>query len=364
MARLDPNEVKVGIGMGSTWDTARDLTASNVGKLLHASQFGPSGGFGEFVRPDVGADNYETTSDRQELNLTVSMGATMTYDGIWMQAFAALMGTVTSVPAETTGGQGDYAHNIDLASKLDSRYLCAAQLIEDDYVAEYPSIKMVSGRLEGGPNRPGTFTGSGIASRILFTPDTPTNTHTEVAALTDPTYNPATLGGTNHYLRINAQAGGSLSSTNDIPILSWFIDIQRPMSPRHALRGANTAYTKEPLQKGPTVVGFGFQLDEATDTVLDGLAAWKAGTEYKAELFMDGLVIGTTVNRSIKFQFPRLKPVVGLPDGYGVNGATGDRFPTLTYKALKPTAAPTGMTGVTTPLRAALVHTRVQSFFN
>jgi hypothetical protein len=364
MARLDPNEVKVGIGMGSTWDTARDLTGANVGRLLHCSSFDDTGGFTEFVRPDIGADNFETTSDRQELNLNVSMAATMTYDGIWMQLLAALMGTVTSVPAETTGGQGDYAHNIDLASKLDSRYLTMGQLVEDDYVKEFPSVKMVSGRLEGGPNRPGTFTGQGIASRVLFTPETPTNTAAEVAALTDPTYNPASLGGTNHYLRINAQAGGSLSGSNDIPILGWSIDIARPMSTRHVLRGVNTAFTKEPIQNGPTVVGFGIQLDEATDSTLDLLAAWKAGTEYKAELFMDGLVIGTTVNRSIKFQLPRIKLAVGVPTGYGVSGATGDRFPSISFKALKPTAAPTGMSGVTSPLRVALVHTRVQSFFN
>lgn len=365
MANLDPAAVIVGAGMGAVWDTARDLTLSNVGKKVDLITFQPSGGFDPFVRPDIGSSNYETTLDRGALNLNIAASATMTYEGGWIQFLAQLMGTVTASPAETNAGQGDYIHVMDLASTVNGKYVTCAQLTEDDYVYEIPSVKFISASMSGVVNKPPTINFTSIGSRVIATPGTPTNTAAEVTALTALTYNPMKFGGTNHYLRINAQAGGSLSSTNNITIKEWALSVSRPITGDYVLNGANTPYTTEPLQDGgPTVLEFSFKLSDATDTLIDGLTEWINGTEKKAELFIDGAIIGAGANRSIKIQLPRLIPVTELPDGYGASGNTGRRSVTLKYKAVLPTAAPTGMTGVTTPLRITMVTTRVQSYFN
>lgn len=362
MASISTLEAKIAIGMGAAWGTARDLTTANVGRILNVTSWDDTAAFGQFDPPDTGFDNFFTGSTNLELKVSVSGGGSFTFDGPWIQVLAAFMGAATASPAETTAGQGDYPHVLDMTSSLIGRFITASRLIEDDYALESPSIKITSFKIGSSVNGVGTWSFTGLADRQIPTTSTPTNTAAEIVALAVSTYNPQALGGANHYFRMNNQTAGALSNANDLPIMEWNLDLTRPFQERYELRGVNSKFTQEPFQAGQNVGQLSFKLSKIDDSVVDIMPDYFAGTEKKAELFIDGSQIGTGVNRSMKVQFPRLYPLP--PSGLNIPSGNSLMQPTLNYRVLAAAAAPTGMTGVTKYNRFTFINQRIQSYFN
>jgi len=95
------------------------------------------------------------------------------------------------------------------------------------------------------------------------------------------------------------------------------------------------------------------RLDAASD---DFFAGHKAGTLYKADLDIVGPAIGTLATTyELMFQFPNLFVSAYTP---GAASAAGQIIPSATFKALSTTTAPTGMTGVTVPIRLTTTGVR------
>jgi hypothetical protein len=86
------------------------------------------------------------------------------------------------------------------------------------------------------------------------------------------------------------------------------------------------------------------RFDTASDAFFD---AHRDVTLYKGDLTLTGPAIATTSNAML-FQFPNLAVVeYNAP----IPGGGGNSSPTMRLKAYSTTAAPTGMTGVTVPIR-------------
>lgn len=366
MSEFSHDEAEIAIGQGSTWDTAADLTASNKGKKIHG-RIQLSANRGEFVADDIGFGNFQEVVKELNLEVDVTMTVSMAYNNIWPQILANVLGTSTASPAEVTSGQGDYLHNIDLSSNNTGKFQTIAYLVETDKCVELPSVKWSGMDFSGTNNGVATFTARGIASRIITPTETPTNTAAEIADLSyEGTYEAAALGsftGANHYFRMNAQAGGALSSGDNLGLMDWNLSINRPLERQFYLDGSASPYTKQPRHNGKIDGQFGFRFWKTDDAVRDWLYDWKQGTELKAELFLDAsTVIGSGTASSFKFQMARLRPI-NLPGGFDHPEASGFAEPTPSYRIMKASAAPTGMSGVTC-FRVAMVSARSVQLLN
>ena len=357
MATISVNEVDICIDKAATWGTAVDLTTA--GRLIHASNWSVTGAFDEFSQNDIGFDNFRTEVERLGFNLDVSMTCDLSYHGQWLMILASIMGTSTASPAETTGGQGDYLHVIDLASNNKGKFMTAAWSVEDDYVLEIPSIKWHTFTIESNANGVGTFSAQGIGDRLVDNASA-SNTYAEITAETYPTYQACVLGGTNHYMRFDDYSTTTaLTNADDKNILNYKLTIARPMQKRFTLRGANSPYSLEPLQLNKTTGEFQFQMSEIDNAQIDGIVDWLAQQKVMSELFFDGAQIGTGVNTSIKIQLPYMEHKGTMPTGYDVPSSNTLMQPTFMFNLLKATTAPSGMSGVTNYARINTIDERI-----
>lgn len=175
--------------------------------------------------------------------------------------------------------------------------------------------------------------------------DSTVNTATQVGNLTFPTQ------GLRAYLddctfRINGQTATTLGSGDATVISSFTLTFDQPLDVRHV--GGQTTIIEPQENAFPTVtldVEFG-RMDGDSD---DFFAAHKAGTLYKADLDIVGPAIGTLATTyELLFQFPNLYVQAYSP---GTASGAGQIIPSATFKGLSTTTAPTGMTGVTAPIR-------------
>lgn len=360
MAGINTNRASMVVGPGATWGTAPDL--SSTGKKTHVSQLTVNSSLGRFNPRDNGFDNFVKEILRLEETVNLTLTFDLTSDNWWPLFAAHFMGTA-STPAEQTASQADYLSNLDFTNEIDGEFLSMSYLIEDDKAVEFPSVKVMSMAINMQVNQVGTITFGCIADQIVVAAGSQVNNAADIIALAYPTaYEALALGGTNHYFRINAQSGAGLTSGENLEILNFSCAYQRPMQTGFALRGASSKYTLEPQQLGPTTGTMGFQLYTVDDGVMDMLDDWKNADEFKCELLVDGSVIGTTLNRSIKLQFPRVTPNSPLPTGYDIPNANSLMQPTANYQVLAAAAAPTGMSGVTNYMRMAIINNQNYDF--
>lgn len=360
MAGITTNDVVVGFKKATTWGTEVAITSTGAMKV-RLSQISVSAALRNFFRAILASR--KSHFDRAGCqNYTVTATADLTYGQPWLAWLASTMGT-ESTPTETTGGQADYLRNLDLA---DSTYGSAKVIfslgwtIEDATGAKVivlPSVKWNQFSFTADANGVGTVTFSGVCDRPVISGAT--TTYANLVALSNPTgYEAAVLGGTNSYFRMNAQGGAGLTSGENKTIETYTIEINRPIRPQHALQGASSAYILEPKEID-RIDGFvTVRLSEINASSTDILSLWRNKTAQKAELFFDGTQIGTGVNRSFKFQMPSLEATPEFPAGHDVPNNNSLMTPTMRFRMLKASAAPTGMTSVTNLLRIAVVDTR------
>lgn len=338
MATISFNDVVAGLKKGSTWGTAGDITASGIN--LYASQISISGGFADFLTRDFGQGGKRTNNARLQADFNVTITADLTYGQAWLALLAGLYGTESS-PSETTGGQGDYSCHHDVADSTYGIYWTLCFSIESDRVLEIPSLKVVGMTIQQDINQAGTVTFQCVASNVQLSS---TNTVAEITALSDLAYETCTLGGANHYFRIDSySASTALTNADDKTILGYTFSMTRPHSPIRGLRGSNTAYTMEPKQLGPIEATLTVRYNELDDGTWDILSEWLSPSFKMATLFVDGSQIGSGVNRSITMHFPYLKPKGQFPAGHDVQSNNGLFTPTIQYDALKAASNAAGM---------------------
>lgn len=180
--------------------------------------------------------------------------------------------------------------------------------------------------------------------------DSVINTTTQVSALTFPT-----LGLRAFFdqlvFRINSQSGGALGASDAIKITSFKLTMNQPVDTKY-VGGQLTII--EPEDDGfpsfEIAVTFA-RFDAASLAFFDG---HRDGTKYKADLTITGPVITGATNYGLLVQFPN----VYLPEYRApVPGGAGQVQPFMRIRALSTTTAPTGMTGVTVPMRVVTTGT-------
>lgn len=253
--------------------------------------------------------------------------------------WALTMGTGGTTPTQM-GTTTAYTNTFEPATNKTGKY---ATIVRDksQFISEVPGAKFTGFEL--------TFGEAGRAEiRWAFIGDTEKtdssiNTSTQISALTFPTQ-----GFRAHFddcvIRLNSQSGGALGAGDAVKVSTLRVRFNQPLDVRYV--GGQTTVI-EPEEDGfPTVeleLEFG-RFDSVSD---DFFAAHRDGTFYKGDITFTGPSLATT-NYGLLLQFPNL--MVG-PPSYPVGGGAGQIYPRVTLSALSATTAPTGMTGVTVPLR-------------
>lgn len=342
----------VGLVQGVTWATEVACTKSmRVSQLTIADareQLGPRD-------HDIG--NMVSEYKDGARNVSVNLNNDLTFGGQWIQLLAGIMGTATASPAEVNAGQGDYLHNLDIDAVSAPKFFSIAYDAETDVTRSVPSFMPTQVTIAGNVNGMGTVSVSGPGNKSLKS--SATNTTAVLAALSHTAvYEAGVFNGANAYFRLDTVANAPLTSSDNMPMESWSLTISKPAQPYHGLRAALSEETYKPEISGLVTVTLQITLPYLDDSVMDWFTHYDAKTRMMAEIFIDGAIIGAGANRSLKFQFPRLKPVT--PGGEGIEGA----FPktSMTFQAEVATSAPSGMSGVTNLLRVVSVDPRSTTY--
>lgn len=356
MAGNQHYERYLGVTKGSSWGTVVDV--ATAGALLHLNQPGDSWNIGGGITraPRFSKNNNINKFYDQRHSATFSVSGH--YD-LNSQALghlvAAMYGASTDSPAENNAGQADYLHNMDLTSAT-GKFVSLAGILESDQSIEAESAQPTSLTLSGSQNDPLRYSISGVVSKVVTSYEaTPENTKAEIAGMTYPASpDLAFCNGTNLYVRINAQSGGGLSSSNDIKVESFTFTISRTPQLDYVFDGADTGVVQLPKYPSPfSEYSLSITLDRLDDAYYDVLTAFQTNVQYKAEIFVDGAQIGSGDNASIKIQIPWMQ-CVSAPNIASANAT--QMKPTITFMCGEAASAPTGMSGVTVGRLAAVLN--------
>lgn len=138
--------------------------------------------------------------------------------------------------------------------------------------------------------------------------------------------------------RINAQAGGSLASSDTVSNISTTINFAIPLEIVPEIKGS--VGNGAPRFSGAPPFTATITMNLKTLENQTWFAALQAGTEYKADFTVTGETIGGGFSYAFVLSFPRLK-VVSDPQ-YALT-SPGENPTTVTFEALVATANPTGM---------------------
>lgn len=173
--------------------------------------------------------------------------------------------------------------------------------------------------------------------------DSAINTSTQISALTFPT-----LGRRFFFadgvIRLNSQSGGALGSSDAVPFSTFKLRVEQPVDVKF-VGGQRTII--QPLDNGFPKITLDLTFARFNSTSQAFFSAMKAGTRYKADIVFTGPAIDATSSYGLKFQFPHLAVMSLQSPMPNVQQSE----PKITLQGLSTSAAPTGMTSVTAPIR-------------
>jgi hypothetical protein len=337
-SRLNKSAIKKGV----TWDTEIDVNVAGNGIYL--------------VNPGAPKLNVAMLEDEQatafEKNLDVgninpsdfSMDCDYRWDGLENILLALLFGTS---PAPTQqGATAAWLHALSLANSAAGLFGTYATE-KGAKIHIVPSFKVMKAAysFNAGLVR-ASFSVRG--SRVVDT----STVITAMAAVTYPAnaHHRAKAFQTVH--RMNAQGGADFAGTDVIKPKAFTLEIERSFDSEHV---AGSQVILEPIENAKPKVKLTMEFPRM-DTVNNAyFADWTAANEKKADIVITGPLIASTYYYYKKFQFPRLI----VED---VEYAESKIIPAkISLRAVEADAAPTGMTGLTLPVYAGLMNTRVTS---
>lgn len=348
---VQARQTKVGINLGTSgsWGTGTAV-ATAVGA-----------GDGHYVRDDLGIQLQVNRSrdDSAGQNFigsvqtatTAAIQATIPmflhYNDVFQNVlFALALGTGGTAPSRV-GVTTAYTNTFEPATNKTGRY---ATIVRDkvQYISEVPGAKFTGFEITAGEN--GRMEIGWKVIGDLEKNDSVINTATQISALTFPT-----LGLRAFFddcvFRMNAQAGGALGASDALKVTALKVSFTQPLDMKFV--GGQLSII-EPEENGfpDTSIEVTFaRFDSVSD---DFFAAHKAGTLYKGDITFTGQAIDATSNYGVLLQFPNLD-VQSFEAK--IPGGAGQSEPRMVLTALSTTTAPTGMSGVTVPLRVVTTGT-------
>lgn len=260
--------------------------------------------------------------------------------------WALTLGTGGTAPtriAVTTA----YTNTFEPATNKTGRY---ATIVRDksQYISETPGVKFTGFEISVGENGRMEIMWNYIGN--LEKTDSSINTATQISALTFPT-----LGLRAFFddcvIRLNSQGGGALSSSDAMKFTSLKVRFSQPLDAKHV--GGQTTIIEPEEDQFPDI-GLELEFGRFDATSDDFFAHHRDTVALKGDITFTGAAIDATSNYTLVLQFPNL-----IVSDYAapVPGGAGQVPPRIALSALSTTTAPTGMSGVTVPLRVVTTGT-------
>ena len=173
--------------------------------------------------------------------------------------------------------------------------------------------------------------------------DSVINTSTQINALTFPTL------GSRFFMkdlivRLNSQSGGALGSGDAVKVTAFRLRYEQPMDVKFV--GGSPSMI-QPLDNGFPSISLELTFARYDAASHAFFAAHRDGTRYKGDLIFTGPAIDATSSYGLKFELPHLAVMAYDAAFPGQQQAE----PKIVLDALSTTSAPTGMTGITKPIR-------------
>lgn len=259
---------------------------------------------------------------------------------------ALVMGSPVAPTVVTSTGGNAYQHIIDLSPRVDGLGITLAFRRGDFYVEELTSAK-VYGFAE-------TFGNGGVVQqsfRVLGSKPTnqsSINTNSTVAGANFPNFGNRIFRKSGVF-RMNLQSGGSLAANDEIKVESFALDVTRPQDAPFV---TGQDYVYEPGDNGFPELTARVQFPRMTTVTANSMYRFlTAGTALKADMTYTGGLINSATNQSKLYQMPYIELQEWSAPLTGANQVK----PTATLRLKEVTSAPTGMAGVTRPLRIVRV---------
>ena len=253
--------------------------------------------------------------------------------------WALALGTGGTSPSQV-GATTAYTNTFEPATNKTGLY---ATIVRDkvQYISEVPGAKCTGFSLSYGDNGRALITWNFIGDTELD--DSAINTSTQVSALTFPTQGLRAFF-RQMVCRINTQGAGALGASDAVKVTDVKLTFEQPLDTIF-VAGQTTIIEPEDNNYPNIMLELSFA---RFDTASDDFWSYHADdTALKGDITFTGPTLATT-NYGLLFQFPHLKC---LSFSAPIPGAAGQVAPKATLKAYKAAAAPTGMTGITKPVR-------------
>ncbi len=261
------------------------------------------------------------------------------YNDTFQNVFWALAcGTGGTAPA-AVGTSTAYTNTFEPATNKTGLY---ATIVRDKvtFISEIPSAKCTGFELKFGDNGRGEIVWmfTGTKEKV----DSSVNTSTQVSALTFPTQGMRAFFKQAEF-RVNLQSGGALGTSDEMDITELSLKYEQPMDEKFI---AGQDYVIEPEDNAYPEITINVTAARLTSTTDDFIGYHRDNTSLKGDLTITGPALAAT-NYKLLFQFPNLI-VTAAPVEF--KGAAENVAPSISFKAYKASAAPTGMS-VTKPFR-------------
>jgi hypothetical protein len=335
-------QTKIGINIATAASWASTAAATAVGA-----------GDGHYLRDDVAIQSKPMVS-REDVATQPFIGMTQVgnleaiqaqlpmylhYHDVFQNVlFALALGTGGTSPT-ALGGLG-FSNTFEPAT---SRTTLWGTIVRDKvvYISEVPGAVFTGFEIRVGD-------GGRMEVDWLFvgndeTEGSTTNTSTQINALTFPTQGRRWFF-KDAVIRLNSQSGGAIGASDAVLFSNFKLRVEQPVDVKYA-GGQQTII--RPLDNGFPKITLDLTFARFDSTSQAFFTAMKANTKYKADIVFTGPTIDATSTYGLKFQFPHLSVMTKaspLPN-------TAQSEPKVMLEANSTSAAPTGMTGVTAPVR-------------
>lgn len=337
-------ESKLGINIATagSWSTGAAV-ATAVGA-----------GDGHFLRDDVDLQmRRQISKDDHAAQSFVGMIQVSNYEAIqtqlpmflhWNDAwqnvlFALALGTGGTAPAQI-GATIAYTNTFEPATTRTTLY---ATLVRDkvQHVSEIPGAVFNGFEINVGDM--GRMEIDWLIIGNVEKVDSAVNTSTQVAALTFPTSGRRFFW-KDGVVRLNSQSGDALDADDAMKFTKMKLRVEQPMDVKFA-GGSPTII--QPLDNGFPKITLDLTFARYDATSKAFFASHRDGDRYKGDIIFTGAAIDATSSYGLKLELPHLAVMAykaPLP-------STQQGEPTIQLEGLGTSSAPTGMTGVTKPIR-------------
>jgi len=254
---------------------------------------------------------------------------------------------------------GVYTHEITMADVVSGRFFSGAVMIDSTtaQLYEFPSVKPHLIEITQGDGQYLDLNVQGIANDVLIGAAATNDSDNFPGGATPFTYGNEDSPYAFSHCRINMNDndGAAFDSSGDgsdrVLVNNVSITIGRPNEPDYTANrttsNARTFQTDEPRASGiHSNILVTLQFNETVDRTFFEEFRDKQHKKMEVMFYLDS-------SNYVKFEFPKLVPVQPTFAGTGVN-----RLPsTLPYQALQADSAPTGMSGLTAPVKLTVVNT-------